>query len=79
VATELFRSGDHRCIAFHDLVRGDDGVQANQFLIIDGAESALIDPGGSLLYTPLSLALSRYIKARDLTWVLASHQDPDVI
>lgn len=79
MATELFRSGDHRCIAFHDLVRGEDGVQANQFLIIDGAESALIDPGGSLLYTPLSLALSRYIKARDLTWVLASHQDPDVI
>jgi flavorubredoxin len=79
MATELFRKGDHYCIAFHDLVRGDDGVQANQFLIVDGEESALIDPGGALLYTPLSLALTRYIKPKDLTWVLASHQDPDVI
>lgn len=75
----LFESGSHRCIAFHDLVRGDDGVQANQFLIQRGNHSALIDPGGALLYTPLSLALSRYLPVRELTYVLASHQDPDVI
>ncbi len=77
--TELFRQGDHACIAFHDLVRGDDGVHANQFLVIDGAESALIDPGGALLYTPLSLAMSPYVQPRDLTWIVASHQDPDII
>lgn len=79
MATELFRSGDHLCVAFHDLVRGDDGVQANQFLIVDCEQSALVDPGGALLYTPLSLALTRYMQPRDLTWILASHQDPDVI
>lgn len=79
MATELFRSGDHACIAFTDLVRGDDGVQANQFLVIDGRESALIDPGGALLYTPLSIALTEHVQPRDLTWVLASHQDPDII
>ena len=49
--TELFRNDTHACIAFHDLVRGDDGVQANQFLVIDHEQSALIDPGGALLYT----------------------------
>ena len=48
MATELFRSGDHVCVAFNDLVRGDDGVQANQFLIRHGDQSALIDPGGAL-------------------------------
>jgi flavorubredoxin len=77
--TELFRNGDHACIAFHDLVRGDDGVQANQFLILDGGQSALIDPGGALLYTPLSMAVARYLPLRELTYVLASHQDPDII
>ncbi|MEO7199739.1 MAG: MBL fold metallo-hydrolase [Dokdonella sp.] len=77
--TELFRQGDHACIAFHDLVRGDDGVQANQFLIINGGQSALLDPGGALLYTPLSMAMSQYVQQRDLTFVLASHQDPDII
>lgn len=79
MATELFRKGDHACIAFHDLVRGDDGVQANQFLVINGNESALIDPGGALLYTPLSLAMSPYVQPRNLTWIFASHQDPDII
>lgn len=79
MATELFRQGDHYCIAFHDLVRGDDGVDANQFLIVNGKESALIDPGGALLYTPLSMAISRYMQPKDLTWIFASHQDPDII
>lgn len=77
--TELFRNANHVCVAFHDLVRGDEGVQANQFLIIDGKQSALIDPGGALLYTPLSLAVSRYLPLRELTYVMASHQDPDII
>ncbi|MCB1605413.1 MAG: FprA family A-type flavoprotein [Xanthomonadales bacterium] len=79
MAVELFRSGEHRCIAFNDLVRGDDGVQANQFLIIDHGQAALIDPGGALLYTPVSMAVAQYVALRDLTYVLASHQDPDVI
>ena len=46
MAFVLFESGDHRCVAFNDLVRGDDGVQANQFLIQNGGNSAVLDPGG---------------------------------
>jgi hypothetical protein len=79
LATVLFENADHRCVVFNDLVRGDDGVQANQFLVQDGRDSALIDPGGALLYTPLSLALSAYMQPKDLTWIVASHQDPDII
>jgi len=79
MATVLFESQGHRCIAFNDLVRGGDGVQANQFLIQHGSRSALIDPGGALLYTPLSLAMSRYVQPSKLDYILASHQDPDVI
>lgn len=77
--TVLFESDLHRVVVFNDLVRGDDGVQANQFLVQHGNQSALIDPGGALLYTPLSLALSRFLQPRDLTWIVASHQDPDII
>ena len=79
MSTVLFEEGEHRCIVFNDLVRGDDGVQANQFLVQDGAESALIDPGGALLYTPLSLAVGRHVPLGELTWIVASHQDPDII
>ena len=75
----LFESGDHRCVVFNDLVRSDDGIQANQFLITHGKASALLDPGGALLYTPLSLAVARHVPLKELTWILASHQDPDII
>lgn len=75
----LYESAEHRCVAFPDLVRGDDGIQANQFLIQHGEDSALLDPGGALLYTPLSLAVARFVPLGKLTWILASHQDPDII
>ena len=75
----LFDSGEHRCIAYNDLVRGDDGVQANQFLIKHGDHSALIDPGGALLYNPLVLALGRDVRPHQIDMILCSHQDPDII
>ena len=79
MATVLYESSDHRCIAFNDLVRGDDGVQANQFLIQHGDHSALLDPGGALLYNPLFLAIGQYVKPTGIDYILCSHQDPDII
>jgi flavorubredoxin len=76
---ELFNKDAHRCVLFNDLVRGDDGIQANQMLIQHGSYSALLDPGGALLYTPLSLAVARYTPVKQLSYIIASHQDPDVI
>ncbi|XID75031.1 MBL fold metallo-hydrolase [Alkanindiges sp. WGS2144] len=74
----LFDNGVHKCISFTSLVKGE-GVQANQFLIIDGQEAAVIDPGGDLTYTPLTIELSRYVRLENLKYVMASHQDPDII
>jgi flavorubredoxin len=79
MATTLFDEAGHRCIAFNDLVRGEDGVQANQFLVQHGSHSALLDPGGALLYNPLILAMGSYVAPTDVTWLLCSHQDPDII
>ncbi len=79
MATVLYETGEHRCIAFNDLVRGDDGVQANQFLIQHGKHSALLDPGGALIYNPLILAMGQYVKPTEVDWILCSHQDPDII
>ena len=79
MAVELYSRDDHLVVVFPDLVRGEGGVQANQFLIRNDDHTALIDPGGALLYTPLSIAISSYVKLRDLSYILASHQDPDII
>lgn len=74
----LFDNGVHKVLCFDQLVTGD-GVQSNQFLIIDHDEHALLDPGGDLTYMPLSLAVSQHIPIKELTYVFASHQDPDII
>ncbi len=79
MATELYQQNGHRVVVFNDLVRGEDGIQANQMLIQRHDHSALLDPGGALLYTPLSMAVSRYVPIKQLSYVFASHQDPDVI
>ncbi len=74
----LFEHDGHRCIVFEELVSGD-GIQSNQFLITDGEHMALIDPGGDLTYTPLTIELSRILDISKLDYVFASHQDPDII
>lgn len=47
--TELYNQNGHKVIVFNDMVRGEDGVQANQMLIMRGRDSMLLDPGGALL------------------------------
>ena len=75
----LFEQGEHLVARFCDLVKGSDGVQANQFVIRRGEHGALIDPGGDLTYTHLTIELSRHLNLNDLDYILASHQDPDII
>lgn len=77
-AEVLFDNGHHKCLMFYDLVKGH-GIQANQFLIIDGDNAAIIDPGGDLTYAPLSVAVGRYCDMKNLRYLFASHQDPDII
>ena len=70
----LFDNGHHKCLMFDSLVTGE-GVQSNQFLIVDGKHEALIDPGGDLTYTPLSVAAT----GSDVDYLLeaANHYFPD--
>ena len=77
---ELFRNEHHACLMFTDLVDEDgQAVQANQFLIVDHGVGAVIDPGGNLAFNELYLALSRWFPPRELSYVIASHADPDII
>lgn len=76
--TQLYSQNDHHCVLFTGMVSGE-GIESNQFLIVHEGRAALFDPGGDLTYTPLSIELSRHIRLHDLDYVVASHQDPDVI
>lgn len=78
MATELYNDGNHKCIIFYDLV-STEGIQSNQFLIVNGSHSALIDPGGDLIYNDLFMQSYKYLFTKNLEFIIGSHQDPDVI
>jgi len=77
---ELYRDTQHACLMFTDLIDGDaQAVQSNQFLIIDNGTAAIIDPGGNLAFNELFMGLSRHFSPQNLSYLLASHADPDII
>ena len=77
---ELYRDKQHACLMFTDLFEEDgQAVQANQFLVIDGDQAALIDPGGNQAFNELLMGVGREFPPGKLTYLLASHADPDII
>ena len=75
----LFDTGEHKVTLFTDMVTGDEGVQCNQLLICHDHHAALFDPGGQLTFQPLQLAIADVCSMKELDYVIASHQDPDII
>jgi flavorubredoxin len=79
-AIELFKNDHHTCLMYTDLVEEDgQAVQANQFLVVDHGVGAIIDPGGNLAFNELFLGLSRHFTPQSLSYIVASHADPDII
>ncbi|NNM82363.1 MAG: FprA family A-type flavoprotein [Burkholderiales bacterium] len=77
-AVVLYDDGSHKCIAFTELVQGE-GIQSNQFLIVDNGESMLLDPGGNLTYKHLLAEMANYVLPSHTRYIFASHEDPDII
>ena len=74
----LYDDGHHKCVAF-SMPFEDESVPSNQFLIIDGSEAAVIDPGGDLTFTPLTMGIVKHTNMNNIRYVIGSHQDPDII
>ena len=80
MSIELYRDKNHACYMFTDLVEEDgQAVQANQFLIVDDDTGAIIDPGGNLAYNELYMGMLKHFPPQKLSYLLASHADPDII
>lgn len=55
-----------------------DSFRCNPYIIVDGAEAVLIDPGG-LLYADAVIARIRaVVDPSSIRYIVAQHQDPDV-
>lgn len=65
---------------FSNLMEEDgQAVQSNQFLIVDHETGAIIDPGGNLAFNELLMTTSRHFSPQKLSYLIASHADPDII
>jgi len=74
----LYEKDGHKVVLFTGLVEGD-GVHSNQLLIADHGQLALFDPGGELTYQHLNMEISKHYDLKQLEFVVATHQDPDII
>ncbi|MBK8012276.1 MAG: hemerythrin domain-containing protein [Deltaproteobacteria bacterium] len=75
--TTLYDDGTHRCYLLHDFGRGL-AVQSNQFLIVDGAEGIILDPGGPKVYPDVLADTMMHLGRSKLRYIFLSHQDPDI-
>lgn len=80
MAVELYKDAHHCCVMFSDLVSDEaEAVQANQFLIVDHGQGAILDPGGNMTFNELNLTMRKYMAPQHLDYIIASHADPDII
>ncbi|MGL4474019.1 MAG: MBL fold metallo-hydrolase [Shewanella sp.] len=70
----------HKWLYFgRDPERNDKIIDTNQYLVQSGHQSLLMDPGGVELFAPMLASLVRHLPIEHLTYLFASHQDPDII
>ncbi len=77
VGGPIYDDGRHRAIWLQDFGRGLQ-VHANQFLIVDGDEAMILDPGGPKVYPQVYAATQTHLGSARLRYVFLSHQDPDI-
>ncbi len=76
----LYDDGEHK-VYWLGIEEAEDekGILTNQYLVIDGNEGALIEPGGFFVFSRVLKNVSSLIPPTQLKYLMYSHQDPDVV
>ena len=79
LATKIYDKG-HQWIMFgRDPGKPDSIIDTNQYMIVAGNRSLIMDPGGIEVFAPMLGAILHHAKVDEVTDIFASHQDPDII
>lgn len=79
-ARAIFEDGDHKWLAIiRDPNRPNYLIDTNEYLVIHGDDSILVDPGGSEVFPAVFSAISTAFDPRKIDKLFASHQDPDIV
>jgi flavorubredoxin len=76
----IIYEGKYQWIAFgRDPDKPEKIIDTNQYMIIDGNHSLLMDPGGIEIFSSMLSSVLRHTDIENITDIFASHQDPDII
>lgn len=69
--TVLYEDKDHKCImfSFDDEEHDEKFLSVNQFLIIQGNNGVLIDPGSQSVFDEMQEAVSRHIDLSNIKYI----------
>lgn len=56
----------------------EDGIPSHQYLIVDGGEAHILDPGGHHIFERVHENVCKFVDPADIKTIFLSHQDPDV-
>lgn len=56
----------------------EKGIASNQYLIVDGGNGYLLDPGGYHVFDRVFENATRFVPHQDIRALFLSHQDPDI-
>lgn len=76
----IYEDGDHKwAVVARDPEKPDCLIDTNEYLVINGEEAILTDPGGMEIFPAVFSAISAEANPESIKWIFSSHQDPDVI
>ena len=76
----IYEQGDHKWAAIaRDPDRPDYMIDTIEYLVMHGRELMLLDPGGLEIFPAVFSALGAEMDPSQITYLFASHQDPDII
>ncbi len=76
-AVPLFDDPQHQ-IYWVGVHTGGEEIECNSYLVVDGGEGFLLEPGGYDRYLPILQKVNQVSSAMAVTHLLFSHQDPDI-
>jgi flavorubredoxin len=75
----IYEQGRHRWGAnSRDPERAGHIIDTNEYLVVQGEEGLLCDPGGTEIFPMVFAALAREFDPEKVRYIFASHQDPDI-
>jgi flavorubredoxin len=76
----IYQNGQHAwAIVARDPAKPGYVIDTNEYVVTDGREMLLTDPGGAEIFPAVFSAISSEFNPEQIGWLFASHEDPDII